>query len=174
LLTATVGAVLRSDSVRFVVPSATPHFIASEPLGFLVDIASYWAGKRAGGAMPARADICPFELRRNLAYIILLDVVGAPPRFRKRLVGSAIVAKEGFDSTGNWLDETVRNDIRDAVLAQHLEAVQGRRMSCYTVSFVGKDGKNYRYQRLLLPLSADGETVNMLFGAVQFFDRASQ
>jgi hypothetical protein len=169
-----VGAVLRSDSVRFVAPSATPHFIASAPLGFLVDIASYWAGKRAGRAMPARADICPFELRRNLAYIILLDVVGAPPRFRKRLVGSAIVAKEGFDSTGNWLDETVRNDIRDAVLAQHLEAVQGRRMSCYTVSFVGKDGKNYRYQRLLLPLSADGETVNMLFGAVQFFDGASQ
>jgi len=41
-------------------------------------------------------------------------------------------------------------------------------MSCYTVSFLGHDQKIYRYQRLLLPLSADDETVNMLFGAVLF------
>ncbi len=147
---------------------AAPHFAAAEPLGFLVDIEAYWVAKRAGRAMPSRADICPFELRGHLPNLILLDVVGAPPRFRKRLVGSAIVAKEGFDSTGRWLDETVREDIRDTVLAQHREAVEGRGMSCYTVSFLGKDGKIYRYQRLLLPLSADGETVNMLFGAVLF------
>jgi hypothetical protein len=164
---------LRSDSGRFVALLSTPRFAASEPRDFLVDIASYWADKRAGRAMPARADICPFELRRHLANIILVDVVGAPPRFRNRLVGSAIVAEEGFDSTGLWLDKIVPEDIRDAALAQHLEAVQVRRLSCYTVSFLGKDGKNYRYQRLLLPLSADGETVNMLFGAVLFFDGGS-
>jgi hypothetical protein len=147
---------------------ARPGFARSEPLDFLADIHAYWAGKRAGRTMPSRADICPIELRRNLTSVILVDVVGTPPRFRKRLVGSAIVAKEGYDSTGCWLDETVREDIRDAVLAQHREAVEGRGMSCYTISFLGQDRKIYRYQRLLLPLSADGETVNMLFGAVLF------
>jgi hypothetical protein len=160
---------LRSDRCGLGTPVAPPQFAASQPGGFLADIAAYWTGKCAGRAMPARADICPFELRRHLTGLILLDVVGAPPRFRKRLVGSAIVAKEGRESTGHWLDETVREDIREAVLAQHLEAVEGRRMSCYTVTFLGRDDKNYCYERLLLPLAADGEMVNMLFGAVRFF-----
>jgi hypothetical protein len=80
---AAVGAMPRSDAARFVPPLATPRFTRSEPFGFLVDILSYWQGKRAGRAMPARADICPFELRRHLPNIILLDVVGAPPRRAK-------------------------------------------------------------------------------------------
>jgi hypothetical protein len=160
---------LRSDRCGLGAPAAPPQLADSQPGGFLADLATYWSGKCAGRTMPARADICPFELRRHLASIILLDVVGAPPRFRNRLVGSAIVANEGRDSTGRWLDETVLEDIREAVLAQHLEAVEGRRMSCYAVTLLGQDGKNYCYECLLLPLAADGETVNMLFGAVRFF-----
>jgi hypothetical protein len=39
---------------------------------------------------------------------------------------------------------------------------------CHLIEFAGADGKLYSYQRLLLPLSCDGERVNMLFGGARF------
>lgn len=155
------------DAVRQA--DATPHsFIATQPDGLLIDILRYWSGLCRGSMLPARRDIDPAAIRLLLPYVFLVDVVGRPPRFRKRLVGTAIVAKEGYDSTGSWLDESVKPSIREAVLAQHCEAVEHARPNCYSASFIGLDGRTYRYQRLLLPLAGDGTTVDMLFGGVVF------
>ncbi|SMF38367.1 PAS domain-containing protein [Tistlia consotensis] len=149
-------------------PEGAVLFRCSEPQETLLRVFDYWRARRGGRRWPRRADIDPVDIPELLPEIILLDVVGDPPRFRKRLVGSAIVQKEGSDTTGRWLDETVNPTIRDEVLRQHREATEQPEGCCYTVEFAGADGKLYSYQRLLLPLSSDGERVDMLFGGARF------
>ncbi|MEX2629759.1 MAG: PAS domain-containing protein [Tistlia sp.] len=162
-----------SPSARAAVsPLPTPRgevrFEASAPEGWLLEALGYWRRQRGGRRWPRRADIDPIDIPALLPGIILLDLVGAPPRFRKRLVGSAIVEKEGGDTTGRWLDECVNPSIREEVLRQHREAAEAPEGNCYRVAFTGADGKLYSYQRLLLPLSGDGQRVDMLFGGARF------
>ncbi len=149
-------------------PRGEVLFRRCEPEGSLARVLAYWRRRRGGNAMPRRQDIDPVDIPSLLPFVILLDVVGDPPRFRKRLVGSGIVQKEGVESTGQWLDEGVNPVIRDEVIRQHVEATRSPAGSCYAVEFTGNDGKLYSYHRLLLPLSSDGEKVDMLFGGVRF------
>lgn len=149
-------------------PRGEVLFRPSAPEGSLLAILDYWRQRRGARRWPSRADIDPIDIPELLPGIVLLDAVGTPPRFRKRLIGSAIVEKEGVDSTGQWLDECVNPLVRDEILRQHREAVESPEGCCYTVEFTGDDGKLYSYQRLLLPLSSDGERVDMLFGGARF------
>lgn len=143
-------------------------FKPAEPIGPLVEIFTYWAVKRGERRMPARRDLDPADIPRLLPHVVLLDVVGMPPRFCKRLVGTAIVAREGRDSTGQWLHESLNPAIRGEVIRQHQETVDRSAMTCYAASFIGIDRKPYRYRRMLLPLSSDGTTVDKLFGGAVF------
>lgn len=149
-------------------PRGDVYFRRADPVGVLVSVLAYWQHRRGQRCYPRRADIDPVDIPDLLPFVVLLDVVGEPHRFRKRLVGSAIVQKEGCDTTGRWLDDTVNPMIRDEVLRQHEEACDSLEGSCYLVEFNGEDGKLYSYQRLLLPLSNDGRQVDMLFGGAHF------
>lgn len=149
-------------------PRGDVLFRRTAPAASLLALFEYWLSRRSGRRWPRRADIDPLDIPQLLPGVVLLDVVGAPPRFRKRLVGSTIVQKEGLDTTGRWLDDCVNPLVRDEILRQHLEAVEAPEGCCYTVEFAGDDGKLYSYQRLLLPLSGDGERVDMLFGGARF------
>ena len=123
--------------------------------------------------MPARSDFDPVEMVPLLPPLYLVDVVSEPDadalRFRYRLIGTSIVALLGRDSTGKWADEALHGDkivgIRDLFTllstARLPVAIKG-------FIFFIRD-KNWVFvEGLLLPLSADGKTVNMiLVGLIQ-------
>ncbi len=127
---------------------------------------AYWESKRQGRAMPARADIDPLDFHELLPNIILLDVEGE--RFRVRVVGTGVVARFGDDYTGRYLDELDFGDQRDAILAHYGEC---RRTAAPHVSrtlFTSVRGVSTRMERLILPLSVDGATVDMMLACLEF------
>lgn len=130
------------------------------------DLYRYWEGKRRGRAMPARADIDPLELRQQLANLILVDVAGAPPQFRIRLAGTDIVSRYGAELTGKALDDIdLGSDL--AAIKEQYEATVFKQTPTYCRHYIEtKKHKLLRYERLLMPLSADGSTVNMLLGGI--------
>jgi hypothetical protein len=129
---------------------------------------AYWLGKRAGRRAPSRADIDPVELARLLPHVVLLDVERAPLRFRFRLVGTTVAKGFNVDLTGSYFDE-IEHTAEQRELNQRLMAVAdwGPPL-CATWDYTGADGRHVSYERLALPLSSDGQTVDMLFGGIVF------
>ena len=132
---------------------------------------AYWDGKRRGRPMPARADIDPAELRPYLPQLILLDVESEPLRFRYRLVGTEVTRiRRGLpatDPTGKYVDEVTHHHGTDAVLTHYRRVAQEGRPSLDTGSYAPSPDRHWlRFTRLVLPLSADGTTVNMLLVAL--------
>lgn len=130
----------------------------------------YWEGKHRDGKLPARADISPFEMRFIIGNICLVDVIaGDPPRFRMRLLGSNIVLALGagdrggkiVDWTGGILDEMPPTEFR-TMIGRSFEAVTRTREPLVTYRDVVMDDRTYNYEVVVLPLAADGETVDML------------
>src|SRR5579859_7436614 len=127
---------------------------------------SYWLEKRGDRFAPSRSDIKPEEIVRLLPYVLLMDVVGAPLRFRYRLVGTAFATEYGQEITGKFVDEIDLADKASSVIADCAEVVRSRAPSFNNWEYTKADGRHVEVERVLLPLSNDGETVNMLFGAI--------
>jgi hypothetical protein len=128
---------------------------------------NYWDGKRRGRTMPSRADIDPAELKTYLPQLVLLDVIGDPPRFRYRLVGTEVTrVRQGLgkaDPTGTFVDEVAHHQGTAAVLAHYRRAVAERGPSLDAGTYTASPSRPWlRFKRMVLPLGADGAAVDML------------
>ena len=151
----------------FTSTEARPTALTSDPtIGHpkLASLLAYWQHKRGQRAMPARADIEPADLKALLPNIFMVDVEYAPFRLRYRLVGSALVDILGHDIKGKYLDEMPLLFRTFAAGAyEEVLKVQG---PCYKeVSGIAAYFR-VAYKRLLLPLSTDGQTINIILGSI--------
>lgn len=128
-------------------------------------VQTYWQERRGVHEMPGRADIRPEDLSRSLGWINLIDVRSQLPAFRFRLVGTAVVQAYGRDVTGRSVRDLSPPDYADLIHTAFAEAVRLRRPVLHELRF--SDGwKTHAMQRLTLPLSTDGGSVDMLMTVV--------
>jgi hypothetical protein len=124
---------------------------------------AYWMRQCGDRPMPCRADIKPREIASLLPQVFLADIC-QPLRFRFRLVGSAICDRWHDDFTGKWLDELDFDGELATVLEQYASVAQTGVPRADIVEFVNEETRYLHYRRLLLPLSEDYQTPNMLIG----------
>jgi hypothetical protein len=139
------------------------EFIAAPRDPRLVALHEYWQGKRGARAMPARTDIDPADFRKLLPNIILcnIDASGAPTTLR--LVGDEIVQFLGQNNTGREAGSGL--EPHEAVIMRSLlQTVAGERAPKFRVGQVWWQQRDrFRpFEACFLPLSADGEAVNMV------------
>lgn len=120
---------------------------------------AYWREKAGGTGMPARADFDPVDVRELLPNLMMLDVVGDPPRFRYRLVGTRVVQYTGFDFTGRYLDEMVFQG-RDFVEDCYRRLLKERRPIFGHYAWLVRSRHFGRCEFALFPLSDDGARVD--------------
>ena len=136
---------------------------------------SYWILKRGDRLMPSRCDLFPPEMIAFLPNIILLDVLQEPLDFRYRLVGTKITLQMLYtDNTGKTMRELVSKGQGPGskIFGNCQQAVETRRPVAAKTPYVGKNSDFKSTEDIILPLSVDGETVNMLFVTAEFLDKA--
>jgi hypothetical protein len=151
-----------------------PTDLANPTLAFL---RSYWDVKRAGRLMPSRADIRVPDLKEHLGWLMLVEVLNGMSEFRFRLEGTLV--KQYFlgesDATGKTVKEVMA--VHGPAATKAVEAIFRKvardRKPARAYGNAGWIADNYEaFDALYLPLSDDGETVNMILHAF-VFDRAS-
>jgi len=122
----------------------------------------YWNGRRGTRPMPARGDLDPIDLKAVLPLLMLIDVVPDERRYVYRLVGTREVEMRGFDPTGKA--------IKDGYYAESAEdstwyldhVVRTREPVLYRGTYQPLSTRTQREDVLFLPLSQDGQAVNMV------------
>jgi hypothetical protein len=135
----------------------------------LVGLLAYWTSKRKGTTLPSRGDIDPLEMGEWLGDLVLIDVL-PDGDFRYRLYGSNFVVKFGKEMTGHSISELA--PAQQAVIREEYDRARRERAPTarlYTADFeVGtlvtrhEGAEHATWERLVLPLASDGETVDML------------
>ena len=120
--------------------------------------------------MPSRADINPVEMQAFLPHTMLIDVITDDKndiRFRTRLIGTHVVNGFGGEFTGKYLDEIIElDDQRGCLIEACLYTVQKKKPAYLAGDLVRQpSAEHISYQRLGVPLSTDGENVNMILVA---------
>jgi hypothetical protein len=151
--------------------------IAPAPAAFFIDaprhpkiqlLHSYWDEKRHGRAMPSRADIDPVDIPALLPHILMYNVNG-PGRYTVRLQGEAVRAFVGINTTGRPAGSTMKAHGAQVVIGI-LDTVVAARTAKFRSGKVDwlEEKAHREFEACLLPLSADGNAVNIILAAVVF------
>jgi hypothetical protein len=125
-----------------------------------------WKARRRGRVFPARADFDPLELRYIIGNLSLLDVLREPVRFRYRVHSTNMTQWLGFDLTGKEIDASP-NPERGAAIKDHFAAVVERGEPIARLhEWLGGNHRRLKHEALVLPLSRDGATIDMIMSAV--------
>ncbi|WP_374369702.1 PAS domain-containing protein [Dongia sp.] len=133
---------------------------------------SYWDSKRlrpdgTRRQMPSRADIDPTEMVPWLPHIQLIDVFHNPRRLVYRLVGETDVSFRGYNPTGRTVEEGMIGRSAEETLRNY-ELVIDQHLPVYDwAEYVSRSGYLRSQEGLLLPLSDDDKTVNMVLTFAQ-------
>jgi hypothetical protein len=134
----------------------------------LKELLDIWNEKRRGLLMPSRADISPFDFRTHLGHLMIVGVESAPRRFCYRLVGTKITETLQRDVTGRYFEEAYKGPLL-VKLTEAFSWVVTERVPLRIYCLKGHPrNPTYAYDCVLLPLSADGETANMVLAELRF------
>lgn len=131
----------------------------------------FWQQSLGTHRIPQWQSVKAENLTRLSDSLNFLDVScrGANGRFQIRFQGAVFTKAYGFaDVRGKYLDEIVRPDRQQMALAPYHQTVK---CGCpvYTIHDVtDRDGRLVHFERLLLPFSRDGETVDRILASFEF------
>ncbi len=118
--------------------------------------------------MPARQDIEPLDLKSHLGRLHFIDVEYDPFRLRYRLIGTTTTEKLNRDMTGRYFDEIYPPHILSDALAAYHWLTENRKPLRQFGNALYADKSIYEFELINLPLSDDGERVNMVLGELVF------
>jgi hypothetical protein len=136
----------------------------------LLRLYDYWRARCESDRLPARRNVDPVEMAFILANLILVDVERGPDGvldgFRYRLIGTNLVDRLHIEMTGRRLDTHPDPNFR--ALAQRVYRRVAEGMPIVVRQSAVIDNRPRFYEVVLLPLAADGRTVDMVLARVWF------
>jgi len=132
----------------------------------------YWLSIAPPGRLPGRQHVQPEQMSPWLSRMWLLDVFRDPLRFRCRLVGSDMVRSIGYEVTGRWLDEVHPLSVKEPRSRDRFRLVadQGRPTWRRGLPQWARQPEFKLVESLILPLAADGRTVDKIIALSVTFD----
>jgi hypothetical protein len=122
----------------------------------------YWRAKKGSAKAPSRALILPEELVPLLPYLALFDVLDRGD-FHVRLWGTGLVRAYNGDLTGKLVSECDLDALNAQLREQLANVARECRPNVIRAKFVkDTDDRYLAFERIALPPSADGKTVNMI------------
>jgi len=149
-----------------------PVSLQNETLAFLL---GYWNAKRGARAMPSRGDLKVSELKEHLGWVMIVEVLPGISDFRYKLMGTLVTQYFIKDSTGRTVKEiyTGVNDAAGKGVSAIFRKCARDKVVVRAYGDAGWIGDGFEdFDCICLPLSEDGETVNMILHAFTF-DRSS-
>jgi hypothetical protein len=127
-----------------------------------------WLSKRGTRQLPSRADFDPSEFKPLLPDFFVYDVEPTDGSFTVRLIGERLRDFIGRNIRGKRAGSAFQPE-GTAALLRILDLTVKQRTPIFRTgrAYFLRD-KNYKqFEACLLPVSADGVTVNMILGAVR-------
>lgn len=156
----------------FKLPDFRPGHPAEMRTQHFAGIVAWWNATRGARAMPARADFLPEDLAPWWRYMNLLavepqDSGGMAYRYRYVYSGLKPMEYNGGDFTGRYIDEALPPRMYAPADAVYRACIV-RRKPLYTLRHAaGKSEFPVVFEWLLLPLSADGQNVDMFISLLE-------
>ena len=129
----------------------------------IVQAIAYWQSKRGARVAPTRDEIDAREAKAFLPHLQILETVDGGRAYRPRLVGTPIAAQIKENIVGHVFDATSPRRVVHRVLRALRWVLDHRKPLRTFAKRTALEGQDFiAHETVFLPLSSDGETIDMV------------
>lgn len=136
----------------------------------LVELFEHWKTLRGERSMPQRSDFDPINVPRLLSTICLVEVINGGSDYYYRVAGSRLEDMTGQKMQNRLFSEITHVEARASMTATCEACVQSAAPVVIKNQLREPGRDHLSITAIILPLSEDGETVNMILTLTEFED----
>jgi hypothetical protein len=133
---------------------------------------NYWVSLLAGRAYPAIHDVDPHNIEDFGPHSVLLDFSRDAEDPEIAFLGRALRAECGLDATIRQISGVPSRSLLSRLTDHYLQIIANRAPIGFEAEFVSQRGHNTLYRGILMPLSSDGESIDFIYGVINWKEMA--
>jgi hypothetical protein len=133
---------------------------------------NYWVSLLAGRPYPSINDVDPTNIEDFGPHSVLLDFSRDPEDPEIAFLGRALRAECGLDAAITRITEVPSRSLLSRLTDHYLQIIANRAPIGFEAEFVSQRGHNTLYRGILMPLASDGETIDFIYGVINWKEMA--
>lgn len=155
-------------------PHAPPSPVGQDERRMQVRAYNHWASLVGDASYPDIADLHPEQLEDFGPYGILLDFRGRKGIDDPKIafIGAEIATECGEDTAYNRLSDVPGRSLLSRITDHYMQILANQAPIGFEAEFTNRRGGTVLYRGILLPWSSDGETIDFVFGVINWKELA--
>jgi len=133
---------------------------------------NYWVSLLDGRPYPSIQDVDPQTLGDFGPHSVLLDFSRNPEDPQIAFLGRALRVECALDHTIKQISEVPGRSLLSRLTDHYLQIIANRAPIGFEAEFVGIRGHSTLYRGILMPLSSDGESIDFIYGVINWKEMA--
>ncbi|MCM8729926.1 hypothetical protein ACFO8O_02940 [Hephaestia sp. GCM10023244] len=153
------------------------HEIGTDERRMHVRAYNHWVSLLGGRPYPAIDDLDPTNISDFGPNSVLLDFSGGIENPAIRFLGRALRDECGLDSSITSISDVPSRSLLSRLTDHYLQIIANRAPIGFEAEFVGTRGNPTRYRGILMPFSSDEDTIDFIYGVInwkELVDAATQ
>ena len=149
-----------------------PPAIGTDERRMHVRAYNYWVSLLDGRAYPSIEDLDPASIDDFGPNSVLLDFSGGIENPSIAWLGKALREECGFDQNAHSVAEVPSRSLLSRLTDHYLQIIANRAPIGFEAEFVGQRGVTTMYRGILMPFSSDEDTIDFIYGVINWKDLA--
>ncbi|TMJ17621.1 MAG: hypothetical protein E6G92_13945 [Alphaproteobacteria bacterium] len=135
---------------------------------------NYWVSLLSGRAYPSIQDLDPANIEDFGPHSVLLDFSRDAEDPEIAYLGGALRTECGLDAGVRRISEVPSRSLLSRLTDHYLQIIANSAPIGFEAEFVGQRGYHTMYRGILMPLSTDGETIDFIYGVINWKEVADE
>ncbi len=135
---------------------------------------NHWASLLDDRSFPAIGDLDPAELPDFGPYSVMLDFTAGIENPAIRFLGNMLAKECGTDGKIETLADVPARSLLSRITDHYMQILANQAPIGFEAEFVNQRGRTILYRGILLPFSSTGETIDFIYGVINWKELADQ
>ena len=134
---------------------------------------NFWTSQLSDGNYPNVEELDPESVEDFRDYSVLLDFTSGVENPSIQFLGEALRMECGVPAEIGYLDEVPPRSLLSRITDHYMQIIANRAPIGFEADFVNDRGVNIMYRGILLPYSSDDDTIDFIYGVINWKEAAA-
>jgi hypothetical protein len=150
-----------------------PPAIGQDERRMQVRAYNFWTSQLNESNYPNIEELDPEAVEDFRDYSVLLDFTSGIENPSIQFLGAALRVECGVDEDITYLDQVPPRSLLSRITDHYLQIIANRAPIGFEAEFVNERGVNIMYRGILLPYSSDDDTIDFIYGVINWKEAAT-
>lgn len=149
-----------------------PPVVSGDERRMQVRAYNFWTAQLGEGHYPDIEELDPESVEDFRDYSVLLDFTSGVENPSIQYLGAALRNECGLNDDIGYLDQVPPRSLLSRITDHYLQIIANRAPIGFEAEFINDRGANIMYRGILLPYSSDDDTIDFIYGVINWKEGA--